>query len=110
MQDEPQVTEEAEESGGAEPDVAALQAERDELFDRLQRLAAEFDNYRKRTARDAASLTTRANERRITSSQVRPCVCSMRRAITSVSRDVSKMAPSSWSWRRRASAFRRFPL
>ena len=63
MADEPQVTEEAQESGDAEPDVAALQAERDELFDRLQRLAAEFDNYRKRTARDAASLTIRANER-----------------------------------------------
>src|SRR6266516_3094395 len=63
MQDEPQVTEEAEESGDAEPNVAALQAERDELFDRLQRLAAEFDNYRKRSARDAASLTVRANER-----------------------------------------------
>jgi molecular chaperone GrpE len=59
----PPATEEAAESGNAEPDVAALQAERDELFDRLQRLAAEFDNYRKRSARDAASLTLRANER-----------------------------------------------
>src|SRR6266511_2046116 len=51
--------EEAE--GGDE--VAALQAERDELFDRLQRLAAEFDNYRKRNARENAALTERANER-----------------------------------------------
>ncbi len=47
--------------GGDE--VAAVMAERDELFDRLQRLAAEFDNFRKRSARDAASLTERANER-----------------------------------------------
>jgi molecular chaperone GrpE len=55
------------ETGPAETEsgdeVAALRAERDELFDRLQRLAAEFDNYRKRTARDHAALTERANER-----------------------------------------------
>jgi len=44
-------------------ELAALQAERDELFDRLQRLAAEFDNFRKRNARENASLTERANER-----------------------------------------------
>jgi molecular chaperone GrpE len=43
--------------------VAALQAERDELFDRLQRLAAEFDNFRKRSLREQAALSTRANER-----------------------------------------------
>ena len=43
--------------------LAALQAERDELFDRLQRLAAEFDNFRKRNARENAALTERANER-----------------------------------------------
>ena len=62
MAEDPQVTEEtqAEEES---PDVGALQAERDELFDRLQRLAAEFDNYRKRSARDAAALSERANER-----------------------------------------------
>jgi molecular chaperone GrpE len=44
-------------------ELAALQAERDELFDRLQRLAAEFDNFRKRNARENAALTERANER-----------------------------------------------
>jgi molecular chaperone GrpE len=44
-------------------DVEALQAERDQLFDRLQRLAAEFDNYRKRTAREQAALAERASER-----------------------------------------------
>jgi len=60
MTDEPQVTEQTEESGD---DVAALQAERDELFDRLQRLAAEFDNFRKRNARENAALAERANER-----------------------------------------------
>ena len=60
MTDEPQVTEQTEESGD---EVAALQAERDELFDRLQRLAAEFDNFRKRNARENAALLERANER-----------------------------------------------
>src|ERR671931_288678 len=58
MPDE-QVTEKPEES----LDVEALQAERDELFDRLQRLAAEFDNYRKRNARESAALIERAGER-----------------------------------------------
>jgi molecular chaperone GrpE len=64
MTEEPQVTEEEhsqEEESGDE--VVALQADRDQLFDRLQRLAAEFDNYRKRNAREQAALRERANER-----------------------------------------------
>ena len=44
-------------------DIEALRAERDELFDRLQRLAAEFDNFRKRSAREQAAFSERANER-----------------------------------------------
>jgi molecular chaperone GrpE len=64
--DEP-ITENQEETQeeGSEPEdrLGALQAERDELFDRLQRLAAEFDNYRKRSAREQAEQATRANER-----------------------------------------------
>ncbi|TMK69050.1 MAG: nucleotide exchange factor GrpE [Actinobacteria bacterium] len=59
MTDEQQITQQEEES----LDVEALQAERDELFDRLQRLAAEFDNFRKRSAREQAALIERANER-----------------------------------------------
>jgi molecular chaperone GrpE len=66
--DEPQVTKEEQEQqvaprvdGGDE--VAAVKAERDELFDRLQRLAAEFDNFRKRSLREQAAMATRANER-----------------------------------------------
>lgn len=34
------------------PDPAALQRERDELYDRLLRLTAEFDNFRKRVDRE----------------------------------------------------------
>ena len=64
MTDEPQVTEETQvEQESGDVDVAALQAERDELFDRLQRLAAEFDNFRKRSAREQAAMFARANER-----------------------------------------------
>jgi molecular chaperone GrpE len=48
---------------GGDEDVAAVKAERDELFDRLQRLAAEFDNFRKRSLREQAAMSTRANER-----------------------------------------------
>jgi molecular chaperone GrpE len=62
MADEPQVTEESREAEEG-LDVEALQAERDQLFDRLQRLAAEFDNFRKRNAREQAALSERANER-----------------------------------------------
>jgi molecular chaperone GrpE len=42
---------EVSEAPGA-PDVAALQRERDEYFDRFMRKAAEFDNYRKRVERE----------------------------------------------------------
>jgi molecular chaperone GrpE len=66
MTDEQNVTqteEQASEQLERGDEVAALQAERDELFDRLQRLAAEFDNFRKRSAREAAVTIERANER-----------------------------------------------
>lgn len=38
-------------------DVAALQKDRDELFDRLLRTTAEFDNYRKRTDRERRDMS-----------------------------------------------------
>jgi molecular chaperone GrpE len=44
-------------------ELDAVRKERDELLDTLQRLQAEFDNYRKRAARDQQSLVTRAHER-----------------------------------------------
>jgi molecular chaperone GrpE len=43
--------------------AALLQKERDEHLDDLKRVAAEFENYRKRVARDQASLAARAHER-----------------------------------------------
>ena len=62
MTDEP-ITQQDEESPEAVDELGALQAERDELFDRLQRLAAEFDNFRKRAAREQGEVIVRANER-----------------------------------------------
>jgi molecular chaperone GrpE len=46
----------------AEESIAALERERDEYLDSLQRLKAEFDNYRKRAAREQESLSSRASE------------------------------------------------
>ena len=43
--------------------IDELAAERDELVDRLQRLQAEFENYRKRAARDQQALVERLSER-----------------------------------------------
>ena len=47
----------------ADVDVEALVAERDEYLNDLKRVAADFDNYRKRAARDQANLVARAHER-----------------------------------------------
>ena len=46
-----------------EDPLVALRQERDEYLDALQRLKAEFDNYRKRVARDQQELAARAHER-----------------------------------------------
>ena len=71
MTDE-QVTQTAERGGrelpsdepAAEVDpLADVTRERDEYLDALQRLKAEFDNYRKRTAREQLELTSRAAQR-----------------------------------------------
>jgi molecular chaperone GrpE len=43
--------------------VDPVAKERDEYLDALQRLKAEFDNYRKRVARDQQELAARAHER-----------------------------------------------
>src|SRR5881275_2069541 len=46
-----------------EEQLAALEAERDEHLNDLKRVAADFENYRKRVARDQESLVARAHER-----------------------------------------------
>ena len=47
----------------ASDEVEAVTRERDEYLEALQRLKAEFDNYRKRVARDQQELAARAHER-----------------------------------------------
>jgi molecular chaperone GrpE len=46
-----------------EEQIAALEAERDEHLNDLKRVAAEFENYRKRVLRDQESRVARAHER-----------------------------------------------
>jgi molecular chaperone GrpE len=43
--------------------LAEAEGQRDQYLDHAQRLAADFDNYRKRAARDQESLVARAHER-----------------------------------------------
>jgi molecular chaperone GrpE len=59
MTDEPR--EELEEV--AVDPLAEAEKQRDEYLDALQRLKAEFDNYRKRVARERAALDAQASER-----------------------------------------------
>jgi molecular chaperone GrpE len=51
-----------EEGSVSEESVEELARERDEYLDSLQRLKAEFDNFRKRTAREHESMAARASE------------------------------------------------
>jgi len=53
----------ADEQTEQEVDVEALRAQRDEYLEHLKRVAADFENYRKRAARDQESLVARAAER-----------------------------------------------
>jgi molecular chaperone GrpE len=59
-------TPQVETAAAAEEEVdelAQVTRERDEYLDALQRLQAEFANYRKRTAREQTELSARAGER-----------------------------------------------
>ena len=53
----------ASEPESPEAVLAAVEAERDEYLATLQRLAADFDNYRKRAVRDQQAFAARAAER-----------------------------------------------
>ena len=65
MQEDQNVDEQEEVVEEPEPldELAEARKERDEYLDALQRLKAEFDNYRKRVARDQQELAARAHER-----------------------------------------------
>jgi molecular chaperone GrpE len=65
-----------------EEQVAALEAERDEHLNDLKRVAAEFENYRKRVLRDQESLVARAHERLV--KELLPVLDDLQRALTAV--------------------------
>ena len=73
-------SEQTSETGpGLEERLAHLESERDEAVDHLKRVAADFDNYRKRAARDQASLVARAHERLV--KELLPVLDNLERAI-----------------------------
>ena len=63
--------------------VAELEAERDERLADVQRVAADFDNYRKRVARDQESFVTRAHERLVR--ELLPVLDNLERALAAAS-------------------------
>jgi molecular chaperone GrpE len=80
MVDAKEKTEEAE--GTDEPDpLAAAQRERDEYLDLAQRAQADFENYRKRAAREAAASGERAKSGLVR--ELLPVVDNLERALTS---------------------------
>src|SRR5437588_80546 len=60
-------------------ELDAVTRERDDYLDRLQRLKAEFDNYRKRAARDQESFAARAAESLV--KELLPVVDDLERAL-----------------------------
>ena len=76
MTDEHRVEQEVDE-------LEQLTKERDEYLDALQRLKAEFENYRKRVARDQGDLVARASERLV--KQLLPVLDDLERALVAAS-------------------------
>ena len=78
---EPEVVEEA--ASGPAPELVdeldEAKRQRDEYLDALQRLKAEFDNYRKRVAREQQQLSVRAAERIVV--QLLPMLDDLERAV-----------------------------
>ena len=60
-------------------ELAEVTRQRDEYLDALQRLKAEFDNYRKRVAREEQQLVARASERLV--KQLLPLLDDLERAV-----------------------------
>jgi molecular chaperone GrpE len=77
---EPELDEETDVISHAPIDeLAQVARERDSYLDALQRLKAEFDNFRKRAQRDQADLIARASERLV--KQLLPVVDDLERAL-----------------------------
>ena len=83
IHDEEQVEAEAE-GESLEERLASAEAEAQGRLDDLRRLAAEFDNYRKRVARDQAALVERAAERLV--KELLPVLDDLERALEAAAR------------------------
>src|SRR5438309_9102746 len=81
MVDEPQAEPKVED---ADDELAAVTRERDDYLDRLQRLKAEFDNYRKRAARDQEAFAARASESLV--NELLPVLDDLERALDAAER------------------------
>jgi molecular chaperone GrpE len=79
----PSRTELEKQVSSLEERAALLERERDERTDDLKRVAAEFDNYRKRVARDQQSLAARAHERLV--KELLPVLDDLERALEAAS-------------------------
>jgi molecular chaperone GrpE len=80
MTDEPLESLEEPVAEEAEVDeLAEVTRERDQYLDALQRLKADFDNFRKRAARDQSDLMSRAAERLVR--ELLPVVDDLERAL-----------------------------
>ena len=82
MTDEPRIEEATEEAPAETPEpdpLAEVTRERDEYLESLQRLKAEFDNYRKRAAREQSEFAARASERLV--NELLPVLDDLERAL-----------------------------
>src|SRR5919197_4671597 len=66
-----------------EAELETVQAERDEYLNDLKRVAADFDNYRKRALRDQENLAARAHERLV--KELLPVLDDLERALEAAS-------------------------
>jgi molecular chaperone GrpE len=74
------------EAPAGEPTLETLQAERDELYQRLQRVSAEFENFQKRVKRDRA--TWSADARRGLLESMLPVLDNLDYAVAAFDREV----------------------
>jgi molecular chaperone GrpE len=82
MPEELENSQEVDDASVETEELEALRNENEELIDTLQRLQADFDNYRKRAARDQESLVARAGERIV--KELLPILDDLERALEAV--------------------------
>jgi molecular chaperone GrpE len=88
--DEPESESEPEPEPEPEDPLTALQRERDEYLALAQRAQADFDNYRKRAAREAAAATQRAKSGLV--GELLPVVDNLERALGSAAEGEEHLA------------------